>query len=334
MTRGGAFVRPLARTEEGEKNAGMMAKRLLFVALALASLTPWAPPAASLFAGMGLALALGNPFPHATAAWAPRLLQLSVVGLGGMTDLHLVGRVGARGAGYTLVGIVLTMGLGALLGRALRVDRDTSLLVSAGTAVCGGSAIAAVAAVIRARAPEVSMALATVFLLNAAALLIFPWLGRSLALSEHEFGLWSALAIHDTSSVVGAAAHFGPRALETATAAKLARALWIIPLGAGVGLVRAGGRRAALGRIKRPWFIVAFVALAALVTWVPALGPAGRLLALAARRGLVLSLFLIGCGLTRETLRGVGFRPLLQGVLLWAAAAGASLAAVRAGHAG
>lgn len=315
-------------------NASMTAGRLLFLLFALATLTPWVSPALALFAGMGLSLALGNPCPNESAIWAPRLLQLSVVGLGGATNLHLVGRVGVQGAGYTIVGIALTLALGALLGRVLRVGRDTSLLISVGTAICGGSAIAAVAASVRARAPEVSVALATVFLLNAAALLIFPSIGRALSLSQHEFGLWSALAIHDTSSVVGAAAQYGPEALEIATAAKLARALWIIPLGAGIGLLRSGGGARAPGKVKRPWFILGFVALAALVTWVPELGPLGRGLALAARRGLVLSLLLIGCGLTREALGSVGPKPLLQGALLWLVVSGVALAAIRAGSIG
>jgi uncharacterized integral membrane protein (TIGR00698 family) len=317
----------------------MAARRALVVLLALATLTPWVSPAAALCLGMGLSLALGCTLPEAGKAWAPRLLQLSIVGLGGMTELHVVARVGARGAGHTLVSIALTMALGGLLGRALRVGRDTSLLVSSGTAICGGSAIAAVAAVIRAPAPEASVALATVFLLNAAALLVFPWVGHLLSLSEHEFGLWSALAIHDTSSVVGAASHYGPRALETATAVKLARALWIVPLCLGLGALRAreGGGAARAGggapaaKAPRPWFIAGFVAVAALVTWVPALAPAGQAVAALARRGLVLSLFLFGCGLTRRSLSAVGVRPLLQGALLWLAVSGATVAAIRAG---
>jgi uncharacterized integral membrane protein (TIGR00698 family) len=318
----------------------MAARRALVVLIALATLSPWVSPAAALFAGMGLSLALGCTLAETGKAWAPRLLQLSVVGLGGMTELHVIARVGARGAAHTLVSIALTMTLGALLGRALRVGRDTSLLVSSGTAICGGSAIAAVASVLRAKPAEASVALATVFLLNAAALLVFPWLGHAFSLDEHEFGLWSALAIHDTSSVVGAASHYGPRALETATAVKLARALWIIPLCFGIEVLRArhrveapreGGDCPPAAKTPRPWFILGFVAVAALVTWVPALAPAGRAVAALARRGLVLSLFLIGCGLTRGALSSVGVRPLLQGALLWLAVSGSTLAAIRAG---
>jgi uncharacterized integral membrane protein (TIGR00698 family) len=204
-----------------------------------------------------------------------------------------------------------------------------------GTAICGGSAIAAVAPVIRAKDEEVSMALATVFLLNATALVIFPLIGHALHLGERPFGLWAALAIHDTSSVVGAASGYGPEALLVATTTKLARALWIVPVAFGIGLLYARFHvfdgEAGHAKAKRPWFILGFLAMAALVTFVPALKPAGAWVNAAAKRTLVLTLFLLGCGLSREALKRVGPRPFLQGLLLWICVGAGSLGAIRLG---
>jgi uncharacterized integral membrane protein (TIGR00698 family) len=293
------------------------------------------PSWAALLGGILLALALGNPYAARTKALTPRLLSLSVVGLGAGMDLVKVAQAGLAGFAYTAAGLGLALLLGWLLGRALAVARDTSVLLSVGTAICGGSAIAAVAPVIRAQDEEVSMALATVFLLNAAALMVFPAIGHSLHLGERAFGLWAALAIHDTSSVVGAASGYGPEALLVATTTKLARALWIVPVAFGIGLLYARLHlfegEAGHAKAKRPWFILGFLAMAALVTFVPALRPAGAWVNAAAKRSLVLTLFLLGCGLSREALKRVGPRPFLQGLLLWICVGAGSLGAIRLG---
>jgi len=273
----------------------------------------------ALVCGVALGVLVGNPFISRTRSLTSHLLALSVVGLGAGMDLRVVGRVGLHGIGYTVVGITVALGIGLLLGRALRTERDTSILLSAGTAICGGSAIAAVAPVLRAEQHQVSVALGVVFLLNALALLLFPPLGHLLGLSQVQFGLWSALAIHDTSSVVGATLQYGRQALEVGTTVKLARALWIVPLTVAVGAVVARGARGRSGNPpKRPWFILGFLAAAALATYVPALHSASVVVSELARRTLVATLFLIGANLTLATLRTVGVRPLVQGVFLWA----------------
>ncbi len=301
--------------------------RALYLAAAASTLHPAFSSGAALLLGMAIALGPGNPFAAQGRRWAPLFLQASVVGLGAGMNLEAVGSVGLQGIGYTFIGIAATLGTGAVLGRALRVGPNTALLVSSGTAICGGSAIAAVASTIGAKAGEIAVALATVFVLNASALLFFPYLGHALGLDETQFGLWSALSIHDTSSVVGASLQYGPRALEVATTVKLARTLWILPLAALIGIVRIRGSGAA--RAKKPWFILGFVGASALVTLVPVLQPAGSAVAWGARRALVLTLFLIGGGLTRSTLREVGARPFLQGMLLWALVGVATLSAIR-----
>ncbi len=303
---------------------------LLGAALALA---PFTPAAAALAGGALLALTLGNPLVSRTRAWSQQLLPLAVVGLGADMNLRAVARAGLHGLGITALSLLLVLALGWWLARLLKVERDVGLLISVGTAICGGSAIAAVAPVLRAREQEVSVALATVFLLNAAALLIFPPLGHLTHLGQDAFGLWAALAIHDTSSVVGAGLAYGPRALEVATTVKLARALWIVPLTLVIGwwMGRRGEAPPEAPPVKKPWFIGGFLLMAALVTFVPALHTPGQLVAVAARRMLVLTLFLIGAGLSREALRNVGFRPFLQGLLLWVAVGILGLGAVKLG---
>jgi len=252
-------------------------------------------------------------------------------------NLGTVARVGLHGLGYTAISLTFVMATGLLLGRFLKVDGDAGLLISVGTAICGGSAIAAAAPVLRARPHQVSVALATVFLLNGVALVLFPPIGHLAGLSQNAFGLWAALAIHDTSSVVGAGLAYGPRALAVATTVKLARALWIVPvtLGLGYWVARRQKLAGAEGEdalpVKKPWFIGGFLLVAALVTWIPGLQHAGHFVAMAAHHVLVLTLFLIGAGLSREALRTVGFRPFIQGLVLWLIVASLGLGAVRAG---
>ncbi len=299
---------------------------------------PRASGGLALCAGATLGLLLGNPYAAKTRKLAQWALQLSVVGLGFGMDLRVVMRAGLHGIGWTLTGITGCLALGALLARTLRVGGRTGMLISVGTAICGGSAIAAVAPVVRADEDEIAVALATVFLLNAVALLIFPPIGHAAHLSQTQFGLWAALAIHDTSSVVAAAMSYGAQALEIATTIKLARALWIVPLTlvAGVWMARQdrfGARATATGaalraKSARPWFIAGFIAAAALVTLLPALRPFGQAIRLGAQQALVATLFLIGTGLSAGALRRVGIRPLALGVLLWCAVGAISLAAI------
>ncbi len=300
--------------------------------LAVTAVLPFVPPAAALVSGVAVALAFGNPWLPGTRKLAPLLLGIAVMGLGAAADLGVVGRVGVKGIGYTAVGISLTFVAGLLLARVFAVEEDTALLVTVGTAICGGSAIAAVAPAIKAKSESISVALATVFLLNAVALVVFPPLGHLGGLDEEGFGLFAALAIHDTSSVVGAATAYGPKAVEVATTVKLARALWIVPVALVIGWARARrtGERGKFAA-KLPWFLVGFVLMAAIVTSFPALRPAGLGVAVGAKRILVVTLFLIGTSLTREALRRVGLKPVVLGVALWILAASATLAALKAG---
>lgn len=304
-------------------------KKAAFLLLALAVLHPAVPAGLALVLGIAFALAVGNPVFDLTKKWTPELLKASVVGLGFGMNLIVVGKVGVSGVAYTAFTIALSMGVGLWLGHLFRVSKEASLLISAGTAICGGSAIAAVSAATKAKPEAVSVSLATVFMLNALALLIFPPIGHWAALSPQEFGLWSALAVHDTSSVVGTSIQYGAEALEIGTTVKLARALWITPLTfVIVAFLHKGSGK---GKVAMPWFILGFVAASALVTWIPALQDAGKIGAEVSRRLLVLTLFLIGANLTRKTLQSVGFRPMAQGVALWIVAATVSMGAIKAG---
>ncbi|HEX4211495.1 MAG TPA: putative sulfate exporter family transporter [Candidatus Binataceae bacterium] len=326
---------PAWRGEWGAANPASRAARVVFPLVAVATVLPFVSPGIALMAGIALALTAGNPYPLTTTRVITPLLQISVVGLGAGMNLAEVGQAGVHGFFYTVIGITLTLTAGLLLGSVLGTQRDTSLLVTVGTAICGGSAIAAVAPVIRARSQDISVALATVFFLNAVALIIFPPIGHRLGLGQMQFGVWSALAIHDTSSVVGAAMQYGARALEIATTIKLTRALWIVPVTLVIGtLWNRGQAEAGAGKAKRPWFIVGFVAAAALVTWMPWLKPAGHLVFVGAQRSLVVTLFLIGSGLSRSALLMVGKRPLIQGFILWIVMGTATLAAILLGWIG
>ncbi len=307
-------------------------------ALCLAPLLPLPAEAASLVApvallmGAALALALGNPFLDASKVGSRRLLQASVVLLGFSMDLGKVAAAGRNGLVFALVSIAAVFGLGWALGRKLGVRPVTTLLVSAGTAICGGSAIAAVSAVVDAPEEDVSVAVGTVFLLNAVALLAFPPLGHLFGLGQRAFGTWSGLAIHDIASVVGAGASYGPLALEEATAVKLARVLYLVPvslLAAFFHRRRSAGKG---GSIQVPWFVGLFLLASALRGFLPAAvvpftGDVKRV----AAAGFALALFLVGAALTRETLRRVGVRPLVLGTVLWVAVSAASLVAVRWG---
>lgn len=299
-------------------------RTMVLLALSAACLSGWISPPVALAAGLVFALAIGNPLPRLAQKTSKFLLQASVVGLGFGMNLGTLLAAGRTGIGFTVCSIGGTLLLGWWVGRMLRVEPQASTLVSCGTAICGGSAIAAVAGVIKADSRAVSVALGTVFLLNAVALFIFPPIGHWLHLTQNQFGVWSAIAIHDTSSVVGAAAKYGDEALRVATTIKLVRALWIVPL--ALGLAFFTGRKGA--KIAWPWFILFFVAAACVRTWVPQGEPVYSRLAALARLGLTLTLFLIGAQISREALRTVGWRALVQGVILWIVISLAGLLAV------
>jgi uncharacterized integral membrane protein (TIGR00698 family) len=307
-----------------------MIARILIPIVGVLTLLPFVQPAIALVSGVLIALLLENPYP--TREYTHRLLTWSVIGLGAGMNLQTVANVGLQGIGYTIISINAVFLVGTLLQKLFRVDGEVGLLITVGTAICGGSAIAAVTPVIRAKPHSVSVALGTVFILNALALIIFPPIGHALHLSERAFGLWSALAIHDTSSVVGATVSYGKIAAEVGTTVKLARALWIVPVALIIGFIKRDPiQTGETGKAKRPWFILGFLIAAALVTWVPALQPAGHLVEQVAKRALVLTLFFIGLGLSKATIKQVGFRPLILGITLWVLVASLTLAAVEIG---
>ena len=299
-------------------------KQITFILLAVSTVSSLIAPPVALAMGLILALGWGNPYPVQTASFAKRLLQWSVVGLGFGMNLQAVWAAGRTGFGFTVGTITVTLFLGWWLGRLLKVEATISQLISSGTAICGGSAIAAVGSVLEADARSMSVALATVFVLNSVALFIFPPLGHLLGMDQQSFGLWSAIAIHDTSSVVGAAAKYGDQALEIATTVKLTRALWIVP----ISLAVAWRRRSHNTKIKWPWFILFFVGAAAVRTFLPQGGPVFDHIHTAAKLGLTLTLFLIGAGLSRDALRSAGVRPMILGVLLWLVVSTLGLVAV------
>ena len=284
-------------------------------------LTPWASPPVALALGLVLAQTVGNPFPARTKSLTRSLLQLSVIGLGFGMNAHAAVQAGKEGLLFTVVSISGTLVLGYFVGRWLGLGRHVVHLISCGTAICGGSAIAAVGPVLRAKDEEMSVALGTVFVLNAVALFAFPPIGHALAMTQNQFGLWCAIAIHDTSSVVGAAKVYGDQALQVATTVKLARALWIIPVSIGTALIfRQKGVK-----ITVPYFIFGFIGAMLLNTFVPAARPLGPLLTGLAKIGLTVTLFFIGAGLSAEVVRSVGVRPYVLGLLLWAVISTASL---------
>lgn len=299
-------------------------QRTFFGALLLFCITPWCSPPVALGLGLLLASTAGNPYAGRTGGVTRILLQSSVVGLGFGMNLGAVARAGREGIGFTLATMAMTLLLGYALGRAIGVARGTAHLISSGTAICGGSAIAAVGPAIGASEEEMSVSLGTIFILNAVALFVFPPLGIALGLTQKQFGMWAAIAIHDTSSVVGAASAFGAEALQIATTVKLARALWIVPLTLATGLAF---RRHAV-RVAVPWFILLFLVASVLRTLIPAPPGVWELLTGAARAGLKATLFLIGASLSRRVLAAVGPRALLLGVVLWAVISVAGLWAV------
>ncbi|MCD4687948.1 MAG: putative sulfate exporter family transporter [Desulfuromonadaceae bacterium] len=301
-------------------------KKICFLLLLIACTLPAVTTVYALIAGILFSLLFVNPWPQQTSIWSKNLLQISVVGLGFGVSIGEVWQVGKSSVVYTVVGIVLTLAVGTFLGRFFRAGSKTSTLIAFGTAICGGSAIAAMSPVIGSDDDETAVALATVFTLNAVALVLFPLAGHFFDLSQHQFGLWAALAIHDTSSVVGAASSFGSEALSVATTVKLVRAMWIAPVVIIFALLLKSEQKA-----KFPLFILGFVIAATLASLLPQYEGFWSILSKAARQSLVATLFLIGAGLSKKVLKDVGFRPMLQGVTLWVFVSGLTLIALLKG---
>ncbi|HET8923453.1 MAG TPA: putative sulfate exporter family transporter [Candidatus Acidoferrum sp.] len=305
-----------------------LAKILFFLVLVLSLAGILSPPAALLL-GILFGLSFQHPFAAASRTASRVLLQVSVVALGFGMNLHEVLKAGRSGFLYTALGISFALLVGLGLGRLLQVRGNSSFLITTGTAVCGGSAIAAIGPILQADEEEMAVSLGTIFILNSVALLIFPAIGNALHLSQLQFGLWAALAIHDTSSVVGAASKYGAQALVVGTTVKLARALWIVPLALAVAAIRHNR-----SRIQFPWFILFFLLAALVTTYLPGFPSATKTFFTLGRYGLTATLFLIGAGISRTTLKEVGWRPLLQGVLLWLAVGMTSLYFIRTGYIG
>lgn len=299
-------------------------RQLLFFGAVLLCLTPLLSPPLALLLGLLVAQFIGHPYLHLNGKITHWLLQASVVGLSFGMDVHSAVQAGREGILFTVASIAGTLTVGILLGKWLKIDRVTAHLIAAGTAICGGSAIAALSPVVRAEEKQLSVALGTTFILNSVALFAFPAIGQWLHLTQQQFGLWCALAIHDTSSVVGAAARFGPEAVQVATTVKLARALWIIPVALGTAALFKTGK----GNISIPYFIGLFVLAMIVHTYIPAVQPVADVLVKLAHIGLTLTLFLIGAGLSGKVIRSVGWQPLAQGVLLWVLISAASLWAI------
>ena len=301
---------------------GLVALLLIFLLLdyvpGLSAYAAWVTPPVALFLGLAFALVCGQAHPRFNKKMSKYLLQYSVVGLGFGMNLHASLASGREGMEFTILSVFGTLMIGWVIGRKLlKVGRDTSYLISSGTAICGGSAIAAVGPVLRAKDSDMSVALGTIFVLNAIALFIFPIVGHALGMSQQDFGTWAAIAIHDTSSVVGAGAAYGEEALRVATTIKLTRALWIIPVAILTSFIfKSKGRRVSI-----PWFIFFFILAMVFNTYV--LGTSATGIAIGngindlARKMLTVTLFFIGASLSRDVLRTVGLRPLVQGVLLW-----------------
>lgn len=299
-------------------------RKVIFILCVVLCLTPFISPAIALLLGLIIAQVLGHPYLHLNHKATHLLLQTSVVGLGFGMNVHSAMQAGKEGVLFTVASITSTLVFGFLIGKWLKIEKKTSYLISNGTAICGGSAIAAISPVIKAEEKQISVALGCVFILNSIALFIFPVIGHYFNLSQTQFGLWCAIAIHDTSSVVGAASKYGAHALEVATTVKLARALWIIPVAfLSTFLFKNKSKKIAI-----PYFIGLFILAMIANTYLPAVKLISPYMVSLAKAGLTLTLFLIGAGLSRQVLVSVGFKPLVQGVALWILISVAALYAV------
>jgi uncharacterized integral membrane protein (TIGR00698 family) len=300
------------------------AGKSIFILSALLCLMPFMSPPAALLLGLIFAQLAAHPYPgltHKTTNW---LLKTAVVGLGFGMNIFSALKAGEEGIIFTVFSIFGVLTLGFILGRLLKNQQQVSFLISAGTAICGGSAIAALSPVMKAGEKEISVSLGIIFILNSVALFLFPPIGHALNLSQNQFGMWCAIAIHDTSSVVGAASKYGNQALQIATTVKLARALWIVPVAFGTAFLFKSDNK----KIRLPYFIGLFVLAMLANTYLPFIKPITPYIVTIAKTALTLTLFLIGTGLSFKTIRSVGIRPLLQGIILWAAISSVSLWAI------
>ena len=292
--------------------------------LGMEIVSSWVTPPVALFLGLVYTLTCGQAYPTFNKNVSKKLLQYSVVGLGFGMNLHASLASGKEGMLFTIISVFGTLLIGMLIGcKLMKINRDTAYLISSGTAICGGSAIAAVGPIIQAKDTDMTMALATIFILNAIALFLFPTMGHWLGMTQQEFGMWAAISIHDTSSVVGAAAAYGEEALQVATTIKLTRALWIIPLALLTTVIfRSEGKK-----ISIPWFIFFFIGAMLINTYLfTDIPQIGQLIYGIARKGLIITMFFIGASLSIDTIKSVGIRPLLLGILLWLVISAGSLA--------
>ncbi|HEU6448184.1 MAG TPA: putative sulfate exporter family transporter [Verrucomicrobiae bacterium] len=317
--------------------------KIAALVIAAAALVIWTSPPVALVSGILFSLLIGHPFAHWNHRVIKWLLQICVVLLGFSMDLPVVLRLGLNGSLFAAASIGATLILGVWLGRKLSLERKTSILISAATAICGGSAVAAVSTVIGATEAEIAVSIGTVFLLNAAALYLFPLTGHLLHLSQTQFGLWAGIAIHDISSVVGAGLSYGQTALATATAVKLSRTLWIVPLtlamafnmGRNRHLFRAAhSGQAHKTKIAIPWFIGFFLLASLMRSYIPAVTDWAPEISQIARRGMILVLFLIGTSLSLRALKVVGWRTMAVGIALWLFISISSLSAIYFFHLG
>jgi len=298
---------------DGNVNKSTTLTKIIFILSIIFCLSGFASPPIALALGLVVALTVGHPYLKFNGKATKYLLQASVVGLGFGMNLGKILKVGEEGISFTIVSIFGTLLIGFIIGQWLKIHRKTSHLISSGTAICGGSAIAAVGPVVKASDNEMSVALGTVFILNSIALFIFPIIGHWLNLSQTQFGFWAGIAIHDTSSVVGAAAKYGKTALQVATTVKLTRALWIVPVTLLTAFFFKGDSR----KISIPYFIFLFLLASVLSTYFNPVEILSPELVKISTIGLTLTLFLIGAGLSRDVLKKVGVKPLIQGVILW-----------------
>ena len=288
-------------------------KKVIFIVVLLTCLTPWIDPPIALLLGFVIAQSIGHPFIQWNSKATNWLLKSSVIGLGFGMNLNHALEAGREGLVFTVFTIVITLLIGWLIGKWLKIDKKISYLISSGTSICGGSAIAAVSPLIKADEKQMSVALGTIFILNSVALFIFPVIGHWMHMSQADFGLWCAIAIHDTSSVVGAASKYGEEALQIATTIKLERALWIIPLSILTMIFsKTDGKK-----LRIPYFIGFFIIAMIISTNFPQFKDAYEVLVFVAKKGLTVTLFLIGAGLSMKNIKAVGFKPLLQGLGLW-----------------
>ncbi|MBC7557481.1 MAG: putative sulfate exporter family transporter [Chryseobacterium sp.] len=288
-------------------------REVIFMFFVVLCLSPLISPPIALLMGLIIAQFIGHPYLNLNHKATHILLQVSVVGLGFGMNVNNALKAGKDGFIFTIFSIIGTIVIGLFLGKILKIEEKISFLIATGTAICGGSAIAAISPVIKANEKQISVALGTIFILNSVALVIFPFIGHYLNLSETQFGLWCAIAIHDTSSVVGAAGKYGTHALEVATTVKLARALWIIPIAILSTFIFKNKET----KIKIPYFIGLFILAMIANTYIPFVREYSHYITVFAKATLTLTLFLIGCGLSRKVLVSVGYKPLIQGIVIW-----------------